>query len=200
MINWNPVNISNSDMASGFIVQHFTRELITKFSIDIPKNANYYEAWEVVNGIVQDKGDSCDDMFAIGNCMEYFELFKKCVGTSGRYEFKGDVFWIPVDHELYKIVDSWEKGTVNEAGGLKSIVSSEYFDKLKPLFSRNPFIHEWDLTNIYDVYNIAKDMLFKYCHNKCDRELLLSEIDNVIPSEYKCIKEKIIKDWDNQWQ
>ena len=108
MINWNPKAISKNEAA------------YTEYSIDIPQNTNYYEAWRVLEGKVKDRGNICDDIFSIGNDFQLFDLFKKCAGTSGRYEFTGDVFWIPDNHRLFNLVSSWNEWTVKEAAGLKS--------------------------------------------------------------------------------
>lgn len=200
MINWNPEAISKSKNASGYIVQFFNRELITSFSIEIPHNISYYEAWKVSEGIVVDKGDACDDMFSIGNEQQYFDLFRKCVDTSGKYIFKGDVFWIPDNHLLFPTVASWKEWEVKEAAGLKSTFLCDGFENLEPLFSRVPFIHEWNLIDKDVVYNAAKIILFRYCHDQCDRKLLLSSIDCVIPDQYEDMKEAIIDEWDKQWK
>ena len=200
LINWNPVTIAQSATASGYIVQHFSRELITEYSIDIPQNTSYYEAWKVTNGIVVDRGNICDDMFSIGNDWQYFDLFRKCAGTSGTYVFKGDVFWIPDNHRLFDMVSSWKECAVNEAAGLKSTYSCGDFRLIEPVFSRTPFIHEWDLTDKTVIYDTAKRMLFRYCHSKNDRELLLSEINNVIPSQYEYMNSSLIDEWDKQWK
>lgn len=200
MINWNPEAISQSKNASGYIVQYFSRELITSFSIEIPHNISYYEAWKVSDGIVVDRGDTCDDMFSIGNEFQYFDLFRKCAGTSGRYIFSGDVFWIPDNHLLFPTVSAWKESEVKDAAGLKSTFLCDDFENLEPLFSRLPFIHEWDLIDKDVIYNTAKKMLFRYCHSQCDRELLLSTIDYVIPAEYENMKMSIIDDWDKRWK
>ena len=92
-------------------------------------------------------------------------------------------------------MNSW-KPVVKEANGLKSIFSCDVFDELAPLFSRNPFTHEWDLTKEDIIYNEAKRILFQYCH-KGERELLLKEIDNLLPQQYIEVKERIIEDWNN---
>lgn len=200
MINWNPKAISKNEAAYGFIVQHFTRSLITEYSIDIPQNTNYYEAWRVLEGKVKDRGNICDDIFSIGNDFQLFDLFKKCAGTSGRYEFTGDVFWIPDNHRLFNLVSSWDEWTVKEAAGLKSTYVCDDFNLIEPVFSRIPFIHEWDLTDDTFVYNTAKKILFRYCHSRNDKELLLNTIDNVIPIQYEHMKEAIIDEWDKRWK
>lgn len=194
-VDWNIEAISKCNNASGYIVQKFSRKLITDFDIQIPKDIAYFEAWKVIDGVLKDKGTICDDMFSIGCDMQYFDLFKKCAGTSGRYEFNGDVFWISNGNVLYNLVNSW-KPVVKEANGLKSIFSCDVFDELAPFFSRNPFTHEWDLTKEDIIYNEAKRILFRYCH-KGERELLLKEIDNLLPQQYIEVKERIIEDWNN---
>ena len=147
-----------------------------------------------------DRGNICDDMFSIGNDWQYFDLFKKCAGTSGKYVFKGDVFWIPDNHRLFDMVSSWKEWAVKEAAGLKSTYSCDDFNLIEPVFSRTPFIHEWDLTDKTVIYDTAKKMLFRYCHSKNDRELLLSEINNVIPSQYEYMNSSLIDEWDKQWK
>ena len=200
LINWNPVAIAQSGTASGYIVQHFSRKLITEYQIDIPQNTSYYEAWKVTNGIVTDRGEVCDDIFSIGNDWQYFDLFKKCAGTSGKYVFKGDVFWIPESHRLFDVVSSWNEQTVKSANGLKATFECDDFNFIEAVFSRLPFEHEWDLTDEAVIYDTAKKMLFRYCYSQNDRERLLSKINNVIPSQYEYMNSSLIDEWDKQWK
>lgn len=108
-------------------------------------------------------------MFSIGNDFQLFDLFKKCAGTSGRYEFTGDVFWIPENHRLFNLVSSWNEWTVKEAAGLKSTYVCDDFNLIEPVFSRIPFIHEWDLTDdnssTFTVRQIK--MIFWFYHSLC---------------------------------
>lgn len=206
MINWEVPSISGDKNASGFIVQRFSRKLIPTDVLKTPEYSDiaYYEAWRVKNGVIdtEDAGVLCNDMFSIGNSLIYFSEFTRSIDTKGKFSFSGKVYWIPDNSELYDLIDAWSRKTVKQACGLRASYECKELDGIQPLFVRDDFIHEWDLTDEKTLYSVAKDMLFGYCptNTKRDRELLISNVYDLLTDKYRNLADKIIEEWENQWR
>ncbi len=205
-IDWNIPLISGSNKANGFIVQSFQRVQIPSNCLGIPDydDIHYFEAWCVENGsiIPQDKGEVCNDMFAIGNPLDSFSSFYQSLGTSGSFQFDGTIFWIPKNSPLYEIIDKWKRSDVKQTAGLKASYSFPEIENIECVFKRNPFIHSWDLTNEKRIYIEAKTMMFKYCprNTEADKRLLVSTTYDLLGENYRHIAQRIIGEWEQQWQ
>lgn len=204
-IDWNIPLISGSNKANGFIVQSFQRIQIPSNCLGIPAydDIHYFEAWCVENGSVipQDKGEVCNDMFAIGNPLDTFPSFRHSLGTSGSFQFDGTIFWIPKCSPLYSIIDDWGRFDVKQTAGLKATYNFPQIEHIESVFKREPFIHSWDLTDENRIYTETKNMMFRYCpHNtEADKELLVSTIDNLLGEKYRHMAQRIISEWERQW-
>lgn len=199
LVNWKPEEIVGNDGKSGYIVQHFMRTLSASRDITIPHNTSYYEAWRVLDGKVANRDSFGDDEFSIGNDFEYFDLFNKCVGTSGKYVLRGEVYWISESNPLYPMVDAWETN-VKDAGGLKFSYECKELETIVPLFSRNPFVHEWNLVDDMVVFDTARKMFFNYCHKEDSHDELVSTANKILPDQYADMRRKIIEEWESQWK
>lgn len=164
-IEWNVKEISGEENANGFILQYFSRKLVPA---DILKqkelrDITYFEAWEVKDGDIVDKGNLCHDQFYIGDPNGECYTFAISVGTKGEFIFKGEVYWISSsDSELYATIEKWGKKTVNQANGLRATYEDIHID---PSFRRciREFKHSWDLTDTNNIHEEAKRIIINTC-------------------------------------
>lgn len=207
-INWNICAIVKDINLNGYLVQRFSRKLFSPNVIPIKEYQDilYYEAWKIEKGIIKYDDTSnvvCDDRFAIG--MPQYDTsseFKVSLGTKGRYEFTGDVYWIPQNSQLYNIVDKWSEQTVKQANGLKASYTFKELDGESPVFSRDKFVHEWDLSTYDKIYLAIKKKLFKMCHENTDRDrnILESNLSEMLNGEYQNISDRLLSEWEEQWK
>ena len=182
-INWNVAAISGNAKATGYIVQHFLRKSTPpNFLVN---DTEYYEAWELRNGILLDAGTVCDDRFCVG-ATTLEDSIRKSLGTKGEYCINGNVYWIPESSSLAPIVNSWSK-CVPDAAGLRSNylfseLTNEYF-----VFSRPLFIHRWSLITNDEVKSKLKAIfLLCYHDHKDDLEYLSSWLPCFVSSCLRC--------------
>ena len=201
-INWNISAISGSQKASGYILQHFTRKLepFNVLKTDEYNDISYFEAWKAVGGAISidDKGSVCDDMFCIGNSYTLFDDFTRSLGTKGSFSFYGDVYWIPYDSKLYRIINTWKKDEIKQSAGLRATYDFIDIGEEYRHFVREPFIHSWDLTDEETIYEQAKIILFRYCPNSTERDynLLKTNATDLFTKEYSFMTDRIIKEWE----
>lgn len=192
-INWNVSAISGNAKATGYVVQHLSRKSTPpNFLVD---DTEYYEAWELRNGILQDAGTVCDDRLCVDSDLE--DSIRRSLGTQGEYCINGNVYWIPESSPLTSIVNSWSE-RVPDAAGLRSDylfpeLTSEYF-----VFSRPQFIHRWSLITDNEVKSKLK-ATFLHCYHdhKDDLEYLSSWLDCIFreqPNHWLKVKQDIITD------
>lgn len=125
-IKWNVPKITGSLNAEGYIVQHFSR--VTTPALPFLPDKSYYEAWKITNGIC-DNNKLFDDGYAIAlypsdgaqNAEELVDSVVHSVGTTGKIEFFGDVYWIPRSDKLYPLICKWPIGMIKEAGNLPAV-------------------------------------------------------------------------------
>ena len=201
-INWNLLDITGSNEATGYIVQHFMRRANPRQNF--LDDADYYEAWKIENGISVDRGNICDDLFSVGDWSIYgypTADMANSIGTKGSFVFTGDVYWIPEGNsELYRIVESWSITSVPQANGLKASYSFEKLSTVKPVFSREPFIHTWDYSTPELFQEEVSDFLFRLCpkREKRDTEIFEENLDDIFSKGlFLDVKEKISKAWYN---
>ncbi len=141
-IKWNVTAIAGHKNANGYIVQK-----VNYFdSLNISASCNdYYEAWTVCDGICKDTNMlSYDDSFSLDALYDISPL-KNSLGKQGCIKYNTFVYWIDIKHELYKVVNSWNKNCTPMAGELKTIFENDCpeFKNVNPIFSRN-FVHSFD--------------------------------------------------------
>lgn len=201
-IRWVPEVIAGYQTPSGFIVQFFTRTSLPEDPVI--KNTLYYEAWKVENGVCIDTVElEFDDLFAIGHPLSPLDTFKDSLNKSGIFKFTGDVFWVDKnnDHELYNIVESWPVDEVPDACGLRAVYSSNEFAFKKPKFTREPFVHEWNMETDEIIYSIAKNTLFTAYPNpanKRDQSLFKEVLDDIFPENKQKLKKVLLDEWKSQ--
>lgn len=153
---WNPAAINNdSDVKTGYIVQHIKRQTDDNKGLfsGCDLNHEYWEAWEVKENKVQLKDNGFHDRWSTP--IEFFnvpsieysirENAKERIGSSGRTDMEGYVYWAPLDSELYKIVkDTFQKGLVVYAAELLSAWTVPDDNRFVPVFSHS-FSHSWDI-------------------------------------------------------
>lgn len=205
-IKWNVQAITQGSNSSGYIVQHFSRKLVSSNfkPINDYKDISYYEAWKVKNGIIEyddAANGKCDDRICIGMPLYDSSDFFISLDTIGQYVFTGDVYWIPCDTQLYYIVDAWSEKTVKQANGLKASYSFNELDKVPPVFSRERFVHDWDLSTSDKIYSAAKEKLFNMYRNNTtrDRNGVKSTLEEMLDGKYQDIANRILSEWENQW-
>lgn len=144
-ILWNVDNIINDNCKNGYIVQKVNITNTTKIKgLD---DIEYYEAWKVINGKVEniDNYDYDDifmwyDSFTMDMCLEHSK------GKKGEISYYCEVFWVSENNILYEEVNLWKKG-IPLARDLKSILASEFkYDLGTPIFCRK-FTHKVDYDN-----------------------------------------------------
>ena len=179
-IKWNVEQIADCEKANGYIVQHFTRKEIPT-NIITSNDEDYYEAWKVINGlIIYSDGKTSsdfDDAFALGmnfvdevSSEELADHVCRSAGTTGEIRFNGEVYWIPIDDELYSVVDKWENGAIICAGNLKATYKFDEIKSRKILFRRSEIIHKWNMkeeNKIYDnVIRVLSKDIFASCRDE----------------------------------
>ena len=188
---------------SGFILQRLTRSLIpvNALNVDAYKDTSYFEAWEVIDGkiIKEDAGALCDDIYSIGSVCFQFDDFKRSIDTEGSFIFKSDVYWIP-NGELYSIIRKWSRSEVKQAAGLRASYKQIEIGKEYRHFVRDDFVHSWNLKNEEQIYQNAKNLLFRYCPNDTNRdyELLLANTYDILAEKYRYLADKIIEEWKQE--
>lgn len=204
-IDWNITQITGSDMASGYIVQEFSRTQTPSNILGVSEyeDIHYFEAWRIKDGdiIPEDKGALCDDMFCIGNSFNDFSTFQLSIDTKGCFEFNGTVYWIPEGSSYFEIIHGWSRTEVKQAAGLKASYTFSEIKNIDYVFKRDPFVHSWDLIGEKNIYSKALVKAFRYCPNntKRDRELLSTCVSDLFGEKYNCLKYRIIDEWEQQW-
>ncbi len=205
-IDWNVPKITQGSDEDGFIVQIFTRKLVPEGILNTSayNSIEYAEAWGVENNAIcsKDKGQLCDDMFAVGNRLNDFSEFTRSLDTVGKFEFYGKVYWIPSSSEIYDEIKTWSDDTVKQAAGLRATYDFDILKNEKCIFEREVFVHSWNLSDENKIYSLAKQKLFRFCPNntKRDEELLINNAYSLLGEKYKHLADKIIYEWKNQWE
>ena len=199
-IKWNVANIAGYENSNGFIVQKFNRTSVPANLIIA--DTSYYEAWSVQNGVCIDTNkQKYDDEFAVGHSMCQFCVFENSLNKEGEYKLIGEVFWVDrVQGELYAMVSNWPIDEVKQAGGLRAVFNTDLFDNEKPKFIRVPFVHKWYLKGNEDIYRIARDTLFRRCHNPGNervQDIFEGMLANMFGDKYVDIQEKLRCEWKN---
>ncbi len=196
-INWNISAISRSKEATGFIVQHFSR-MSTPPNF-VKDDISYYEAWEVRNGNLVDVGKECDDRFIVTSTIE--ESLRTSLGTQGEYRITGDVYWIPSSSQLYSIVDSWSRETVEQTAGLKGSYEFQQLTDDYLVFKREPFIHRWSLiTDNEIVFKLGAAYLNCYPEYKNDFEYLSGWLDSIFreqPDRWQKVRYTVLANFED---
>lgn len=150
-INWIPKDIINDNVSNGYIVQKvkFINTTGIELNNEQIEELEYYEAWKVENWkIIYNDGldENYDDRFSGGSKYDKTGCIRNSLGKKGKVEYYSKVYWISVNNPLYKIVDSWDVGTISLADKLKSIEVSQCkeLEKIKEVYNRPNFIHEVD--------------------------------------------------------
>ena len=93
----------------GWIAQHVRfRESCHPPKLGFPVEANYWEAWQFVNGQVQVPG-------APKNWHDNFKTKQKQGAKSGRWEFSADLYWIK---SKFFVERKWPQGNAQSMAGL----------------------------------------------------------------------------------
>ncbi len=155
-INWNVEAITGEQFADGYIVQKVSISTSTKLST--VNNTSYFEAWKVEKGICE-KEFSCDydDSFSCrcDGFSGWLNHIKDALGKIGDVKYTGVVYWISQESLLYSEIDSWRKGTVQEAGNLKS--SYQFNEKkIEPICIRE-YTHHFSLVDEMIIKQIILD-------------------------------------------
>ena len=122
-IKWNVFNIAKEKSATGYILQHIR---ITS-NISTTKSDDYWEAWSVKNGQVEDSGFSYDDnwsplpSFCVAECEE--EILNSLDGV---IQYESDVFWIPHTSYIYDEIHTWKPVVGSSAGELPTVKEIQY--------------------------------------------------------------------------
>ncbi len=190
-INWNVSAISGTAKATGYIVQYLSRKSTPpNFLVN---DTEYYEAWNLHDGILQNAGAVCDDRFCVDSSLEY--SIRRSLGTYGKYCISGDVYWIPESSPLTSIVNSWSD-RVSDAAGLKSNYFFPEFTNEYFVFRRPQFIHRWSLVTDDEVKSKLKATYLHCYHDyKDDLEYLSSWLDCIFreqPNRWQQVKQDII--------
>lgn len=180
-INWNIEEIAGYSNASGYIVQKV--KISNTLGLKGLDN-EYFEAWPVENGKLKlDRSDLADDTF---EWLSPSDALSESVGKRGRITYNTQVFWVDRSDPLYNVPNSWEEGTVCEAGNLKSILAKDCkeFERIAPAFERE-FIHVVD----FDNWSVIKEsIVFGYTQYADKKVLLLRDYANQVLSgtKYEC--------------
>lgn len=206
LVNWIPEDFIGNGDNTGYIVQHFRRQLSQDSTLEIPEycSTEYFEAWYIENGIIVDahSDDTCNDQFSIGNPMMLSDQFPLSINTKGHFTFRGELYWVPKDCSLFSTVDVWDRTTVKQANGLKSSFSCpEIENQLKPVCIRRDFEHSWDLSDEEKIYSEAKEHLFRCCPQNTPRdlELLQSRVEWWLEEKYPHLANRLVDEWKQQW-
>lgn len=169
-VRWKPDIISGKGGANGYIVQ--------KVSIEAPSfltgfhEKEYFEAWRVVNGCVvyeNDVDNLEDDIFSYPE-----DGIAESINKAGRVIYHAKVYWIDETTPAFEEVDKWKKGTVIQAGTLKSSLNFVLSDGLKN-FDREDFVYDFSFTDI----EVIKRVFIKIGRSfySCDRKYERSNFD-----------------------
>lgn len=200
LVKWHPEVIAGYEKPNGYIVQRFSRK--SEPSNLIVDDTSYYEAWKIENGICVDtENQKYDDQFAVGHPLFPSEVLPESIKTKGIFCFEGEIYWVDAHSDLYNVVAEWPTDEVQQSGGLHSTFNSEIFKCRTPDYIRPKFKHCWNLESDESVYLVVKELLFRMCpdnRSTRDKSIFMETIEEVLPSELKNIKEKIILEWENQ--
>lgn len=198
-IKWIISAIAGRNNPSGFVVQHFSRQIHPNLGLKELEDTDYFEAWKIDKGVCIDTaGNAFDDEFAVGNPLDTLEVFPYSISKKGEIEFSGTVYWVEQDTALYNIVDRWPRGQVVQAGGLKSVKGTFAFEKVTPVFIRDKFIHCWDLSTEESIYLAASKALFAMCrdpNNERDRKIFCEQLNEMLPAGHEEIKQRLRKEF-----
>lgn len=136
-IKWIVKNIIDDNCLDGYIVQKV--KLVNNTKIRGIDDKEYFEAWKVNNGIIENE-TSYDDCFMWYPSYLIEDCKENSKGKKGKIGYYCEVYWISKLNPLFNKVDLWGH-EVPEALELKSIMANKIDFKIdKPLFIRE-FIH-----------------------------------------------------------
>ena len=191
MINWDMKGLSIEEGENAFIVQKLRIEQ-TRDGEPYRQELHYFEAWKVKNGKIQDSGNQCDDMFAIGRDIEFLDkdLIKDSIGHKGSVIFTPKVYVVRENSELYSQIEGWPNDKIQEANGLRAVLYTEETEKEfegTSVFEREVFRHDWQ----FDDSEVISRIMLEHCKKVKSKK---EEIEYLFEGkeEYSDIKERII--------
>lgn len=115
-IKWNAKSISNG--GSGYVLQHM--KIVSE--IDEKSNADYYEAWKVIEGCVAKTEPTSCDVWDCGflDTADEYDRQEVIHSKSGKVTYEADVYWIPIGTDAYSEIDEWKPYGAWQAEKLKS--------------------------------------------------------------------------------
>ena len=150
IINWNIPVIAKGDNKTGFIIQH----IIIESHIDCIHDNDYWEAWQVINGDIE-QGSACYDdswspipSFLIAECADAINA------SDGLAIYRSNVYWIPRGSEIYNIVEQWHPDLQSPAQELKMTYNFDYDVDAYFVCERN---YTWEYKNILKILQIGDD-------------------------------------------
>lgn len=145
-IKWNIPNIAKDDLATGFVLQHMR----IKSNISATKSEEYWEAWPVHNGQIEDAENSYDDnwspipSYLVTECRMAIQS-----SIDGLICYESDVYWIPIGSEAYEEISLWKSVAGSPAGDLHT--SKEFLHAKKEFYVCSR-CYRWDYKQILHKY------------------------------------------------
>lgn len=156
-IKWNVISIAKEKFATGFVLQHMR----IKSNILSVKNEEYWEAWSVRNGQIEDDDNSYDDNWS--PIPSYFILeCRSAIQSSkdGLICYDSEVYWIPKGTVAYNEVSLWNCTTCSPAGELPT--SKEISHDVKDFYVCSRHYH-WN-------YKLLLQKAIKFQTNNIEQE------------------------------
>lgn len=148
-IKWNIFNITKEAFATGYILQHMR----INSNISAIHNDDYWEAWSVQHGQVDNDGFSYDDNWSpIPYCLMIGFEDEILNSPNGLIQYESDVFWIPSSSCIYSEISSWQPVAGSSAGELPTVKEIHYDVQDYYVCSRN---YQWNYKSL--LQSISKN-------------------------------------------
>ena len=136
-IKWNISAISGEKSQTGFIIQHMHIDS----HIDCVPGCDYWEAWHVTNGPIEQDNGSYDDNWSPLPSFLIEDFRDEINASDGIIKYCSEVYWIPQDSDIYAVVSTWQREVVGHAGNLR--MTHQFSCDVEQYFVCNRY-HEWN--------------------------------------------------------
>lgn len=139
-IKWNVNNIIKKETnKNGFIIQKVS--VINTTGIKGLPEEDYYEAWKVINGKIENVNNyEYDDIFSFYPDFMIEDCKSDSLGRNGIIKYECDIYWINSESIFYNLVELWNNDVVY-ACDLKSVYLKDINYRFKNSLFTRKFIH-----------------------------------------------------------
>lgn len=145
-IKWNMASLTKGFGYNGFIVQKVSAKDHADVHLHFPED--YYEIWEVKDGVSIHCSDGFDDEFYGFDPM--FGLMEEWEGKEGAVEYFCTVYWVDKTEPEYTYLQTW-KPEVWNSGNLPSMLVRNCKCSFSNVITYRSFIHEVNCKNIVAI-------------------------------------------------